>query len=78
MCIVQLSVRCGNCQHNSSEAEPVKFYHHARPTQSAGDVYLGVARASEGVSLPPCAQVSLLVVLVSPNLEHVGVNEWSM
>ena len=43
--------------------------------QSAVDIDLGVARASEGVSLPPCAQVSLLVVLVSPNLEHVGGNE---
>ena len=29
---------------------------------------LGVGGASEGVSLPPCAQMSLLVVLVSPNL----------
>merc|ERR1719239_250174 len=29
---------------------------------------LGVGGASEGVSLPPCAQVSLLVVLVGPNL----------
>ena len=43
--------------------------------QSAVEIDLGVARASEGVSLPPCAQVSLLVVLVSPNLEHVGGNE---
>ena len=43
--------------------------------QSAVDIDLGVARASEGVSLPPCAQVSLLVVLVSPNLEHFGGNE---
>ena len=72
---MRLSVRCGNCQHNSSEAEPVKFYHHARPIQSAVEIDLGVARASEGVSLPPCAQVSLLVVLVSPNLEHVGGDE---
>merc|ERR1719391_448050 len=29
---------------------------------------LGVGGASEGVSLPPCAQMSLLVILVSPNL----------
>ena len=35
---------------------------------SAVDINLGVARASEGVSLPPCAQVSLLVVLVGPHL----------
>merc|ERR1711994_648455 len=32
------------------------------------DNSLGVAGASEGVSLPPCAQVSLLVVLVGPHL----------
>ena len=34
---------------------------------------LGVRGASEGVSLPPCAQVSLLVVLVGPNLGNVEV-----
>ena len=34
--------------------------------------YLGVASSSEGVSLPPCAQMSLLVVLVGPDLEDIG------
>ena len=38
-------------------------------------INLGVAGASEGVSLPPCAQVSLLVVLVGPNLEDIGGRE---
>ena len=49
------------------------MYHHIAKinTDDMGD--LGVGGASEGVSLPPCAQVSLLVVLVGPNLKHVRV-----
>ena len=64
------SVRCGNCQHNFSEAEPVDFIiiHDNHDSIEELSRNLGVAGASEGVSLPPCAQVSLLVVLVSPHL----------
>ena len=44
------------------------MYHHIAKinTDDMGD--LGVGGASEGVSLPPCAQVSFLVILVCPNL----------
>ena len=39
---------------------------------NSDDGDLGVASASEGVSLPPCAQMSLLVVLVGPDLGDIG------
>ena len=48
----------------------VSSYHKYDKTGDDGD--LGVASASEGVSLPPCAQMSLLVVLVGPDLEDIG------
>ena len=63
------SVRCGNCQHHFSEAEPVDFIIIRTMTGLKRTLRnLCVAGASEGVSLPPCAQVSLLVVLVGPHL----------
>ena len=62
------SVRCGNCQHHFSEAEPVDCIIIKTMTGWKRTLNLGVAGASEGVSLPPCAQVSLLVVLVGPHL----------
>jgi hypothetical protein len=31
---------------------------------------LGVGCATEGVGLPPCPEVSFLVVLIGPNLRH--------
>ena len=63
------SVRCGILSASFLWSRTGWTYHHKYDDRmKENSRNLGVAGASEGVSLPPCAQVSLLVVLVGPHL----------